>query len=83
MKLKEYAKEWKDSPEYHKEINDTFIGFVNDNPKLKDHRDFVEGNAFGFGERSFHWLHKLLDLLHHTTFYTLMEAIPLILFSLT
>jgi hypothetical protein len=60
MNLKEYAKEWKDSPEYHKEINDTFIGFVNDNPKLKAHRDFVEGNAFGFGERSFHWLHKLL-----------------------
>ena len=60
MNLKEYAKEWKDSPEYHKEINDTFISFVNDNSKLKAHRDFVEGNAFGFGERSFHWLHKLL-----------------------
>ena len=60
MNLKEYAKEWKDTPEYHKEIHDTFIGFVNDNEKLKAHRDFVESNAFGFGERSFGWLFKLI-----------------------
>jgi hypothetical protein len=60
MNLKEYTKEWKDTPEYHKEIHDTFIGFVNDNEKLKAHRDFVESNAFGFGERSFGWLFKLI-----------------------
>jgi hypothetical protein len=60
MTLIEYSKEWKDTPEYHKEIHDTFIGFVNDNPKLKEHRDFVEGHVMGFGERSFYWLHKLI-----------------------
>jgi hypothetical protein len=60
MNLKEYSQDWVDTPEFHSLINDTFIGFVNDNPKLKAHRDFVEDNVFGFGERSFHWLHKLL-----------------------
>jgi hypothetical protein len=60
MTLHDYAKEWKDAPEYHKEINDTFIGYVNDNPKLIEHRLWVKSNHFGFGEDSFHWLHKLL-----------------------
>ena len=60
MTLKEYSQDWVDTPAFHSLINDTFIGFVNENPKIKAHRDFVEGNAFGFGERSFHWLHKLI-----------------------
>lgn len=60
MTLNDYSKEWQDTPEYHSLIHDTFIGYVNDNPKLKAHRDFIEGNAFGFGERSFGWLHKLI-----------------------
>lgn len=60
MTLNDYSKEWQDTPEYHSLIHDTFIEYVNDNPKLKAHRDFVEGNAFGFGERSFGWLHKLI-----------------------
>lgn len=60
MTLHDYAKEWKDAPEYHKEINDTFIGYVNDNPKLIEHRLWVKSNHFGFGEDSFHWLHKLI-----------------------
>jgi len=60
MTLKEYSKDWVDTPEFHSLIHDTFIGYVNDNPKLKAHRDFVEGNAHGFGERSFGWLYKLM-----------------------
>lgn len=60
MKLEDYSKEWQDTPEYHSLIHDTFIGYVNDNEKLKAHRDFIEGNSFGFGERSFGWLYKLM-----------------------
>lgn len=60
MTLNDYSKDWVDTPEFHSLIHDTFIGLVNDNPKLKAHRDFVEGNSFGFGERSFGWLHKLI-----------------------
>ena len=60
MTLKEYSQDWVDTPAFHSLINDVFIGFVNENDKLKAHRDFVEGNAFGFGERSFGWLFKLI-----------------------
>ena len=60
MTLKEYSQHWVDTPEFHSLIHDTFIGLVSDNQKLKAHRDFVESNAFGFGERSFGWLFKLI-----------------------
>jgi hypothetical protein len=33
---------------------------MEDNPKLIEHRLWVKSNHFGFGEDSFHWLHKLL-----------------------
>lgn len=60
MTLNDYSKEWEDTPEYHSLIHDTFIKFMEDVPKLKAHREFIKGNAFGFGEDSFHWLHKLI-----------------------
>ena len=52
--------------ETHQRINETFIELVNADPELKAFRDFVEGNndtpvkIFGFGERSFLWMWKLL-----------------------
>ncbi len=51
---------WKDTPEMHKQINEAFIEKVNADQAIKAHRDFTEANIFGFGERSFLWLHKLL-----------------------
>lgn len=60
MKLLDYKNKWIDTPEYHKHIHKSFIENVNNDKKLKAHRDFVETHSFGFGERSFHWLHKLL-----------------------
>lgn len=51
---------WKDSPETHKLINETFVSYVNADPKLKSYRDWIEQNVFGFGERSFLWMWKLL-----------------------
>lgn len=58
--LKELQDSWVDEPNYHKQIHESFCELVNGDEQLKDHRDFVEQNAFGFGERSFHWLWKLL-----------------------
>jgi hypothetical protein len=60
MTLKEYSKEWKDTPEYHEAINLSFEGYVNADEKLKEHRDFVEGHVYGFGQRAFWWLWKIL-----------------------
>lgn len=58
--LNYYKETWQDSQEAHQAINNLFLGEVNNHPELKGHRDWVEQNIFGFGERSFHWLHKLL-----------------------
>lgn len=60
MTLDKYADIWIDVPEYHNTIHDSFIQLVNNDELLKKHRDFVEKNAFGFGERSFGWLFKLV-----------------------
>jgi hypothetical protein len=59
-KLNELKAAWSDTPEAHKLINDTLTDKVNETPKLKDLRDYVDKNIFGFGERSFYWLFKLL-----------------------
>lgn len=37
-----------------------FVEEVNGDPQLKEHRDFVEKHVYGFGDRAFHWLWKLL-----------------------
>jgi hypothetical protein len=52
--------DWKDIPEAHKELNERFEGMVNNTPYLRLHRDWVQDNVFGFGERSFHWMWLLL-----------------------
>lgn len=58
--LADVQKIWKDNPETHQLINEGFISKVNDVPELKAHRDFVENHIFGFGERSFQWMWKLI-----------------------
>lgn len=60
MILQQYHDEWKDEAAYHVHINDLFRQLVDLNPNLKEHRDWVEKNIFGFGERSFWWLWKLI-----------------------
>lgn len=47
---------WQDKADTHKLIHETFLQKVNEFPELKAHRDFVEQNVHGFGERSFLWL---------------------------
>lgn len=60
MTLQELKSEWADTPEFHKAIHEYFFNEVNGDPKLKAHRDFVEQNIFGMGERSFWRLWKLI-----------------------
>lgn len=60
MQLEQLKKDWIDEPNYHASIHEIFIGEVNNNPTLKAHRDYVETNVWGFGERSFWWMWKLL-----------------------
>ena len=58
--LQEVTERWQDTEAMAKEIHETFIKKVNDNPKLNAHRTFVENHIFGFGERSFHWMWNLI-----------------------
>lgn len=60
MNLNDLKQKWTDTEEYHKHIHETFCALVNADPELKAHRDFVQDNIFGFGERSFWWLWILL-----------------------
>lgn len=66
MKLQQVKEFWKDDRSIHADINETFTRLVNADHELKAFRDFVEGNndtpvkIFGFGERSFLWMWKLL-----------------------
>ena len=58
--IKEVQALWKDEPEAHKRLHEAFVDKVNQVPELKEHRDWVEQNIFGFGERSFLWMWYLL-----------------------
>lgn len=60
MTLQDLKNEWEDTKEFHRHINELFKSLVNEYPILKEHRDFVEANVYGFGERSFYWLWKIL-----------------------
>jgi hypothetical protein len=51
---------WQPTIQYNQQANNAFIKKVNDRPYLKKHRDFVEQNAWGFGERSFLWMWDLI-----------------------
>lgn len=60
MNLTTLQSEWIDSPEYHSHIHELFTDLVNKDEVLCGHRDWVQNNIWGFGERSFHYLWKLL-----------------------
>jgi len=53
-------KNYEDSIEFSKQTHELFCEKVNEVKELKALRDFVEQNAFGFGERSFYWMWKLI-----------------------
>jgi len=58
--LAEFEAAWKDEPDFHKQIRDSFCTLVDADPMLKEHRDYIEQHGMGFGERAFHWMWKLL-----------------------
>ncbi len=61
MNLNELSKEYRRNPgTWQRWVNDYFTNCVNETPELKELRDYVEKNIWGFGERSFYWLWKLV-----------------------
>lgn len=60
MTLTELKNQWQDTPESHQHIHELFTSLVNKDEQLNAHRTWVEQNVWGFGERSFWWLWKLI-----------------------
>lgn len=60
MTLNDLQSNYADNEAFHASINEFFTEKVNATPELKAHRDYVEQNIWGFGERSFWWLWKLI-----------------------
>lgn len=58
--LKELQEAWRDTPESHQSIHNILIEKTNETPYLKALRDWVEVLIFGFGERSFYWMWKII-----------------------
>lgn len=64
MKLKtlaEEAAEYKNTVPYNFGLDQRFRAYVDSDPELKAHRDFSEKHVYGFGERSFQWVWKLIS----------------------
>ena len=60
MNVEQLTKAWCDEPEAHRALNETCTTLTNADPMLKAHRDWVEKNIWGFGERSFCWMWKAI-----------------------
>src|ERR1700760_4759787 len=60
MTLEDIIETYEDSEMYHSAIKEHFVDCVNQDYALKSHRDWVEQNVFGFGDRAFQWMWKLL-----------------------
>lgn len=60
MNLTNVKDSYSNTEEWNKWIHEKFCKEVNAEPELKELRDWVEQNAFGFGERSFYWMWKLI-----------------------
>ena len=58
--LSELVLSYENSVNCHRTIWDNFFINTNRDEQLKRHRDFVEENSFGYGDRSFHYFWKLL-----------------------
>jgi hypothetical protein len=58
--LAEFAASWKDEPWFHSNTRESFCQLVNADSQLFDHRLHIEQGGLGFGDRSFHWMWKMI-----------------------
>ena len=58
--FQELVRSYRNTYECHEQIWTRFHLRVNEFEYLKKHRDFIEDHAYGFGDRAFHYLWKLL-----------------------
>jgi hypothetical protein len=60
MIIDEFLSIYKDDEHCQRQLIEQFLQATNDIIELKELRDFVENNVFGFGEREFYAMHKMI-----------------------
>lgn len=60
MNLEGFKNIWKDTPDWHSAMKEYFEEHTDADPDLKALRDWVEQNMWGFGERAFYHMWKLI-----------------------
>ena len=60
MNLTDLKEAWRNDAYVNKGIHDRFKALVEADGELNAHRQWVESHIFGFGEKAFHWLHKIV-----------------------
>jgi hypothetical protein len=60
FELQSLADSWRNDNDYNNQLHSGFTDRVNGYPLLKAHRDWVEKNQFGFGDRAFHHVWMML-----------------------
>jgi len=58
--LESLERHYQDEPSVHRLIYDACETAMSEDARLLAHREYVEHNRLGFGDRAFHWLWKLL-----------------------
>ncbi len=60
MNLTKLKQDFKNEDAYHKHVNRDLVALVNADPLLEAHRNYIDQFQFGFGERSFQFVWKLI-----------------------
>lgn len=60
MTLHKLKEGWIDTPEYHAEVKRNLTELTNSIPELRAHRNFIDDHIYGFGDRAFWGLWKLI-----------------------
>jgi len=60
MTVDNVSEMYEDTPDVHTLIWKNFKTLVNATPHLKEHRDWVVQNNWGYGNRAFHWMWNIL-----------------------
>ena len=58
--LQAYVDAWRNEDAYNNHFHAEMTARTNETPYLKAHRDWIEGNQHGFGDRAFHYCWKML-----------------------
>src|SRR6266699_3440577 len=60
LELQTFTDLWRNENEYNQEFHARCTKLVDECKPLKAHRDWTETNQYGFGDRAFGWVWKML-----------------------